>query len=80
MSRRSSWVNRLVARSTLAPPCASSERVHTLTVSNGAHLGTSIQAAQDWRAIIDRRGKAGWSARLMPRLFFENGVPSSVAL
>jgi pimeloyl-ACP methyl ester carboxylesterase len=55
------------------------ERIHTLTVSNGAHLGASIQAVQDWRAIIETRGMAGWSAHLMPRRFFEDGVPSAVA-
>jgi pimeloyl-ACP methyl ester carboxylesterase len=55
------------------------ERVHTLTASNGAHLGASIQAVQDWRAIIETRGMAGWSAHLMPRRFFEDGVPSAVA-
>jgi pimeloyl-ACP methyl ester carboxylesterase len=34
------------------------ERVHTLTVSNGAHLGASIHAAADWRAVIEARGMA----------------------
>src|ERR1700733_15336234 len=31
------------------------------------------------RAIIEARGMAGWSAHLMPRRFFEDGVPPSVA-
>jgi pimeloyl-ACP methyl ester carboxylesterase len=55
------------------------ERVHTLTVSNGAHLGASIQAVADWRAIIEVRGMAGWSAHLMPRRFFMDDIPAAVA-
>ena len=55
------------------------ERVHTLTVSNGAHLGASIQSVADWRAVIEARGMAGWSAHLMPRRFFMKDIPAAMA-
>ena len=41
------------------------ERVRTLAVSNGAHLGASIQAVRDWKQIIDKNGMEGWSAHMM---------------
>jgi pimeloyl-ACP methyl ester carboxylesterase len=55
------------------------ERVHTLTISNGSHLGASIQAVADWEAIIEARGMAGWSAHLMPQRFFMDDIPAAVA-
>jgi pimeloyl-ACP methyl ester carboxylesterase len=51
-----------------------SERIQTLTVSNGAHLGGSIQSTQDWQEIIAARGMSGWSAHMMPKRFFEGAI------
>ncbi len=50
------------------------ERVATLTVSNGAHVGASIQSVQDWQQIIDDRGMAGWSAHMMQSRFFDGAI------
>jgi pimeloyl-ACP methyl ester carboxylesterase len=50
------------------------ERVRTLTVSNGAHLGGSIQSIDDWRDIMDAGGMAGWSQHMMPKRFFEGAI------
>lgn len=47
----------------------SPERVLTLTVSNGAHLGASIESVSDWRRIIETHGMAGWSAHMMRARF-----------
>ena len=47
----------------------SPERVRTLTVSNGAHLGASIQSVADWQRIIETRGMDGWSAHMMAARF-----------
>ncbi len=41
------------------------ERILSLTISNGAHLGASIEAVSDWRRIIETGGMAGWSAHMM---------------
>jgi pimeloyl-ACP methyl ester carboxylesterase len=51
-------------------------RVAKLAISNGTHLGASIQAARDWKDIIDARGMAGWSAHMMDRRFFDDAVPA----
>ena len=40
----------------LAAALRAPERVQTLTISNGAHVGTQLQALHDWRAIMDRGG------------------------
>ena len=37
-------------------------RVRTLTVSNGAHLGASIQSVAGWKQMIQDQGMDGWSA------------------
>ena len=50
------------------------ERVRTLTVSNGAHMGGSIQSIDDWRDIMDAGGMAGWSQHMMPKRFFEGAI------
>ncbi len=50
------------------------DRVASLTISNGAHVGASIQSVQDWREVIAARGMAGWSAHMMPRRFFDDAV------
>jgi pimeloyl-ACP methyl ester carboxylesterase len=50
------------------------ERVRTLTVSNGAHLGGSIQNINDWRDIMAAGGMAGWSRHMMSKRFFEGAI------
>ena len=50
------------------------ERVRTLTVSNGAHLGASIESVRDWRTIIETRGMDGWSAHMMAARFHRGAL------
>jgi len=45
------------------------DRIATLTVSNGAHLGSSIQRVEVWRGQLDRGDSAGWSRAFMPDRF-----------
>ena len=52
-------------------------RVRTLTVSNGAHLGASIQSAAGWRQIIAARGMAGWSAHMMEARFHPGAISAA---
>jgi pimeloyl-ACP methyl ester carboxylesterase len=49
-------------------------RIRTLTVSNGAHIGGSIQSIDDWKQIMDAGGMRGWSAHMMPKRFFEGAI------
>jgi pimeloyl-ACP methyl ester carboxylesterase len=57
----------------------SPDRVATLTVSNGAHVGATIQSVQDWQDIIAARGMVGWSAHMMPLRFFPGGISGEVS-
>jgi pimeloyl-ACP methyl ester carboxylesterase len=50
------------------------DRIDTLTVSNGAHVGGTIQSTQDWQQVIGSGGMVAWSAQMMPKRFFEGGV------
>jgi pimeloyl-ACP methyl ester carboxylesterase len=58
----------------LAAALRAPERVDTLAISNGAHVGARLQALHDWRAVMDRGGMAGWSAHMMPHRFFPDGI------
>ncbi len=58
----------------LAAALRAPERVRTLTISNGAHVGARLQALHDWRAVMDRGGMAAWSAHMMPHRFLPDGV------
>jgi pimeloyl-ACP methyl ester carboxylesterase len=49
-------------------------RIRTLTISNGAHIGGSIQSIDDWKQIMDAGGMAGWSAHMMPKRFFDGAI------
>ncbi len=49
-------------------------RVATLTVSNGAHLGSSIQHVQTWRQTIDGQGIKAWSDQFMPGRFYDGAL------
>ncbi len=50
------------------------DRVLTLTVSNGAHVGGSIANLDDWKQIIDARGMRGWSTHMMQARFFPGTI------
>lgn len=51
------------------------ERVHSVTVCNGAHLGASVEAAKAWQSTIDRKGMEGWSRDFMEGRFFPDALP-----
>ena len=56
---------------TIALLCAANNpgRVDSLTVSNGAHLGASIQRSELWRSQIDDHGIKEWSDRFLEDRF-----------
>jgi pimeloyl-ACP methyl ester carboxylesterase len=54
------------------------ERLLSFTVSNGAHVGGSIEAVYDWRQIIEATGMAGWSKHMMPRRFFDGAISAEM--
>jgi pimeloyl-ACP methyl ester carboxylesterase len=56
----------------------SPDRVRTLAVSNGAHLGASIQSVAGWRRMIEDQGMDAWSAFMM-RARFHDGAISNAA-
>ncbi len=45
------------------------ERLYSLTVSNGAHLGGSVERTKAWKDTIDRLGMEGWSRQFMDDRF-----------
>lgn len=49
----------------LAAALAQPQRIVTLTVSNGAHLGASIQRVAAWRRQLDEGGAKAWSDAFM---------------
>jgi pimeloyl-ACP methyl ester carboxylesterase len=49
-------------------------RVATLTVSNGAHLGASIQRVEAWRQQLDEGGSRGWSDAFMQDRFYDESL------
>jgi pimeloyl-ACP methyl ester carboxylesterase len=51
------------------------DRILTVTVSNGAHVGGKIQAVNDWREIIAKEGMSGWSKYMMRHRFFPDELP-----
>ena len=53
------------------------DRVRSVTVSNGAHLGASIQAVAGWQAMIEQDGMAGWSAHMMPGRFHDGAISAA---
>ncbi|MFO1160452.1 MAG: alpha/beta hydrolase [Reyranellaceae bacterium] len=58
----------------LAAAIARPDRIATLTVSNGAHLGASIRSIEDWQSQLDRGGSKAWSDAFMPGRFHEGAV------
>jgi pimeloyl-ACP methyl ester carboxylesterase len=58
----------------MAAAIARPERIASVTVSNGAHLGSSIQRVQIWQKWLDEGGEAGWSREFMPDRFHPGAV------
>ena len=58
----------------LAATIARPDRIASLTVSNGAHLGASIQRVQTWQKQLDAGGVKGWSDAFMPDRFHDGAL------
>ncbi|HLI23082.1 MAG TPA: alpha/beta hydrolase [Stellaceae bacterium] len=58
----------------LAATLAQPARIATLTVSNGAHLGASIERVDQWRRQLDERGIKAWSDIFMHDRFYEGAL------
>jgi pimeloyl-ACP methyl ester carboxylesterase len=55
------------------------ERVATLTVSNGAHLGASIESVAGWERMIRTEGMTAWSDFMMQRRFHPGALSPAQA-
>jgi pimeloyl-ACP methyl ester carboxylesterase len=58
----------------LAAALARPERIATLTVSNGAHLGASIQRVEAWRRQLEAGGVKAWSDAFLPNRFHDDAL------
>ncbi|HEV8016500.1 MAG TPA: alpha/beta hydrolase [Stellaceae bacterium] len=58
----------------LAAALAQPQRVATLTVSNGGHLGASIERVDQWRRQLDEGGVKGWSDVFMRDRFHDDAL------
>jgi len=58
----------------LAAALARPQRIASLTVSNGGHLGASIQRVDEWRRQLDEIGVKGWSDIFMRDRFHEDAL------
>ena len=58
----------------LAAASARPERIATLTVSNGAHVGGSIEGVKAWRRQLDEGGPKAWSDAFMPNRFHDDAL------
>jgi len=58
----------------LAAALARPERIATLTVSNGAHLGASIQRVEAWQRQLDSGGVKAWSDAFLPDRFHDDAL------
>jgi pimeloyl-ACP methyl ester carboxylesterase len=58
----------------LAAALARPQRFATLTVSNGAHLGASIQGVEAWRRQLDEGGVKAWSDAFMRDRFHDDAL------
>jgi pimeloyl-ACP methyl ester carboxylesterase len=58
----------------LAAALARPQRIATLTVSNGAHLGASIQRAAAWQRQLDEGGVKGWSDAFLRDRFHDDAL------
>jgi pimeloyl-ACP methyl ester carboxylesterase len=55
------------------------ERVLSLTVSNGTHLGGAIENLEPWERLIREEGMDAWSAHLMKERFFDGALTPEMA-
>ena len=53
------------------------ERIRTLTVCNGAHIGSTIQRADEWRGRIDTQGIRAWSDEFMRGRFHDDALDAA---
>jgi pimeloyl-ACP methyl ester carboxylesterase len=58
----------------LAAALADPQRIATLTVSNGAHLGASIQRVEAWRRQLDEGGVKAWSDAFLRDRFHDDAL------
>lgn len=58
----------------LAAALAQPQRIATLTVSNGAHLGASIQRAEAWQRQLDEGGVKAWSDAFLRDRFHDDAL------
>ena len=58
----------------LAAALAEPQRIATLTVSNGAHLGASIQRVEAWRRQLDEGGVKTWSDAFLRDRFHDDAL------
>jgi len=58
----------------LAAALARPDRIATLTVSNGAHLGASIQRVEAWRRQLDEGGPKAWSDAFLRDRFHDDAL------
>lgn len=58
----------------LAAAIARPERIATLTVSNGAHLGASIRSVEAWQSQLDSGGEKAWSDAFLPGRFHDGAL------
>jgi pimeloyl-ACP methyl ester carboxylesterase len=58
----------------LAAAIARPDRIATLTVSNGAHLGATIGRVHAWKKQLDEGGSAGWSKAFMHDRFHADAL------
>lgn len=63
----------------LAAALARPDRIATLTVSNGAHLGASIQRVEAWRRLLDAGGSKAWSDAFMRDRFHPGALSAEQA-
>src|SRR5437660_11440457 len=58
----------------LAAAIARPERIATLTVSNGAHLGASIQRVEIWKRQLEGDGVKAWSDTMLTDRFHDDAL------
>jgi pimeloyl-ACP methyl ester carboxylesterase len=52
------------------------ERIASVTVSNGAHFGTSVRNVAHWKDDFAKDGPARWSAAMMKDRFYDDALPA----
>jgi pimeloyl-ACP methyl ester carboxylesterase len=53
------------------------ERFTSLTVSNGAHVGATIQSVQNWRGLLASGNATDWSLHMMGQRFHPGAISQS---